>query len=183
MFGRHRGGLASVTAPKPGLVAVDDEPAVLAAVARDLRRGFGERYRIMRAATGAEGLDLLRQLRTRGDQVAVLAHKLRPTRIEVVRDCERDLPRLTVRGSELNQVWTNLLDNAIHALDGAGTIAITTREPDLRSVLHDQGRGPGHGLGLATALRIVADRHDGSLTVESRPGRTVFRARLPFTQR
>jgi thioredoxin reductase (NADPH) len=53
-------------------VAVDDEPAVLAAVARDLRRGFGERFRVMRASSGAEGLDLLRQLRTRGDQVAML---------------------------------------------------------------------------------------------------------------
>jgi thioredoxin reductase (NADPH) len=57
---------------RPAILAVDDEPAVLAAVARDLRRGFGERYRIMRANSGAEGLELLRQLRTRGDQVALL---------------------------------------------------------------------------------------------------------------
>ena len=54
------------------IVAVDDEPAVLAAVARDLRRGFGERFRVMRASSGQEGLDLLAQLRTRGDQVAML---------------------------------------------------------------------------------------------------------------
>ena len=57
---------------RPAIVAVDDEPAVLAAVARDLRRGFGERYRIVRASSGAEALDLLRELRTRGDQVALL---------------------------------------------------------------------------------------------------------------
>jgi thioredoxin reductase (NADPH) len=57
---------------RPAIVAVDDEPAVLAAVARDLRRGFGERFRIMRASSGAEALDLLAQLRTRGDQVALL---------------------------------------------------------------------------------------------------------------
>src|ERR671929_1481652 len=57
---------------RPAIVAVDDEPAVLAAVARDLRRGFGERYRIVRAGSGAEALDLLRELRTRGDQVALL---------------------------------------------------------------------------------------------------------------
>jgi thioredoxin reductase (NADPH) len=57
---------------RPSIVAVDDEPAVLAAVARDLRRGFGERYRVMRAASGAEGLDLLKQVRARGDQVALL---------------------------------------------------------------------------------------------------------------
>ncbi len=57
---------------RPAIVAVDDEPAVLAAVSRDLRRGFGERYRVMRAASGAEGLDLLRQVRARGEQVAML---------------------------------------------------------------------------------------------------------------
>ncbi len=57
---------------RPVILAVDDEPAVLAAVARDLRRGFGERYRIMRAASGAEGLELLAQIRKRGEQVALL---------------------------------------------------------------------------------------------------------------
>jgi thioredoxin reductase (NADPH) len=54
------------------ILAVDDEPAVLAAVARDLRRGFGERYRIMRASSGAEGLEVLTQIRARGEQVALL---------------------------------------------------------------------------------------------------------------
>jgi thioredoxin reductase (NADPH) len=63
---------AQPTERRPAIVAVDDEPAVLAAVARDLRRGFGERYRILRATSGAEALDLLRQVRTRGDQVALL---------------------------------------------------------------------------------------------------------------
>jgi thioredoxin reductase (NADPH) len=57
---------------RPAIVAVDDEPAVLAAVARDLRRGFGERYRILRAGSGAEALELLGELRRRGDQVALL---------------------------------------------------------------------------------------------------------------
>jgi thioredoxin reductase (NADPH) len=65
---------AQPTAParRPAIVAVDDEPAVLAAVARDLRRGFGERYRVLRAGSGTEALELLRQLRTRGDQIALL---------------------------------------------------------------------------------------------------------------
>src|SRR5262249_9295267 len=57
---------------RPAIVVVDDEPAVLAAVARDLRRGFGERFRVLRAASGAEALELLRELRARGDQVAML---------------------------------------------------------------------------------------------------------------
>jgi thioredoxin reductase (NADPH) len=57
---------------RPVILAVDDEQVVLAAVARDLRRGFGERFRIMRAPSGAEALEVLRQLRTRGDQIALL---------------------------------------------------------------------------------------------------------------
>jgi thioredoxin reductase (NADPH) len=57
---------------RPAILAVDDEPAVLAAVARDLRRGFGERFRILRAGSGAEALTVLGELRTRGDQVAML---------------------------------------------------------------------------------------------------------------
>ena len=57
---------------RPAILAVDDEPAVLAAVARDLRRGFGERFRILRAGSGPEALALLRQLLARGDQVAML---------------------------------------------------------------------------------------------------------------
>jgi thioredoxin reductase (NADPH) len=57
---------------RPAIVVVDDEPAVLAAVARDLRRGFGERFRVLRATSGPEALEVLRELRTRGEQVAML---------------------------------------------------------------------------------------------------------------
>jgi thioredoxin reductase (NADPH) len=57
---------------RPAILAVDDEPAVLAAVSRDLRRGFGERFRVLRAASGPEALEVLRELRTRGEQVAML---------------------------------------------------------------------------------------------------------------
>lgn len=63
---------AAARRTRPAIVVVDDEPAVLAAVARDLRRGFGERYRILRASSGAEALDILKDLRTRGDQAALL---------------------------------------------------------------------------------------------------------------
>ena len=63
----------STTEPRrPAILAVDDEPTVLAAVARDLRRGFGEHYRIVRAGSGAEALELLGELRRRGDAVALL---------------------------------------------------------------------------------------------------------------
>jgi signal transduction histidine kinase len=136
--------------------------------------------------------------------LTVLGYKLKHTSIEVVRDYDRTLPRLTVRGSELNQVWTNLLDNAIDALGEQGTIAIATRADGNCVVIEIADDGPGvpdelagrifdpffttkdvghgTGLGLATARRIVVDRHDGSLTLDSRPGRTVFSVRLPLTQ-
>jgi thioredoxin reductase (NADPH) len=57
---------------RPAIVVVDDEPAVLAAVSRDLRRGFGQRFRVLRSTSGTEALEVLRQLRARGDQVAML---------------------------------------------------------------------------------------------------------------
>ena len=63
---------AAASERRPAIVAVDDDPVVLAAVSRDLRRGFGERYRILRAGSGADALEVLTQLRTRGDQVALL---------------------------------------------------------------------------------------------------------------
>jgi thioredoxin reductase (NADPH) len=67
-----RGPESRAAERRPAIVAVDDDPAVLAAVARDLRRGFGERFRVLRSTSGPEALELLRELRTRGDQVAML---------------------------------------------------------------------------------------------------------------
>jgi len=137
--------------------------------------------------------------------LVVLGHKLKHTSIEVVRDYDRSLPKLTVRGTELNQVWTNLIHNAIQALGQHGTITLRTRRdggcavveigddgpgipPEIREHVFDEffttkEAGQGTGLGLATARRIVVDRHNGSLTLDSAPGATTFRVSLPFDQR
>jgi thioredoxin reductase (NADPH) len=66
------GDVPAGRARRPAIIAVDDEPTVLAAVSRDLRRGFGERYRILRAPSGPEALEVLAEVRRRGDQVALL---------------------------------------------------------------------------------------------------------------
>jgi signal transduction histidine kinase len=137
--------------------------------------------------------------------LAVLGHRLKHTDIEVVRRYDKGLPKLTVRGSELNQVWTNLLDNAIDALGERGTITITTQReaggarvdvsddgpgmaPEIRERVFDsffttKDVGHGIGLGLATAHRIVVDRHQGTITVDSEPGATTtFHVWLPLRQ-
>ena len=135
--------------------------------------------------------------------LVVLGHKLKHTSIEIKRDYDRSLPKLTLRGSELNQVWTNLLANAIEALGESGTIRISTVRdgvcaridiaddgPGIPAQIRDRvfdpffttkDVGEGTGLGLDTARRIVTERLNGSIEFESEPGRTVFHVWLPLS--
>ncbi len=132
----------------------------------------------------------------------VLGHKLKHTSIELRRQYDRSLPKLTLRGSELNQVWTNLLANAIEAVGETGTIEIDTVRDGAcaRIDIVDDGPGipqefrprifdpffttkdvgEGTGLGLDTSRRIITERLGGSIEFESRPGRTVFHVWLPL---
>jgi signal transduction histidine kinase len=134
--------------------------------------------------------------------LVVLGHKLKHTSIEVRRDYDRSLPKITLRGSELNQVWTNLLANAIEALGDTGEIKIVTERDgacarvdiadngpgipeDIRGHVFDpffttKDVGEGTGLGLDTARRIVTERLSGSIDFESEPRRTVFHVWLPL---
>lgn len=130
----------------------------------------------------------------------ILAHRLR--NVTVRRDFDRDLPPVRTHGSGLNQVWTNILDNAIDATEGHGTVSISTSRDGDNVVVEiaDDGpgippehltrifepffttksQGSGVGLGLESVWHIVTDEHHGTIEVESRPGATVFRVRLPI---
>ncbi|MEV7418880.1 ATP-binding protein [Streptomyces sp. NPDC089919] len=122
--------------------------------------------------------------------------------ITVVRAYDPDLPELTGYPGELNQVWTNLVDNAAEAMEGAGTLTLRARAEGGCMVVevHDTGRGipeaslprifepfyttkdvgKGTGLGLHLSYRIVTQRHRGSLTARSVPGDTRMTVRLPI---
>jgi signal transduction histidine kinase len=135
--------------------------------------------------------------------LTMLSHKLK--HITLQREYDRSLPPVPAHGNELNQVWTNLIDNAIDAVNGRGEVRIRTRREDRQLLveIHDtgpgipekirphlfepffttKGVGKGTGLGLIISYRIVADRHGGEIEFESEPGHTVFTVRLPIVRK
>lgn len=135
------------------------------------------------------------------DTLIVLHNKLKRG-VTVVREYADDLPTIQAYASELNQVWTNLIDNAIDAMRGHGTLTIRARRagdmvevdveddgpgipPENVSKLFDpffttKPPGEGTGLGLPISRNIVVKRHHGEVMVESAPGRTLFAVRLPM---
>ena len=127
----------------------------------------------------------------------------RMSNVTVLRDYQHDLPRISAYGSELNQVWTALIENALDALGNQGTLSLTCKReaemllieiwdtgPGIPADLQDRifepffttkAPGQGLGLGLDNAMRIVR-KHRGHLSVRSEPGSTCFRVRLPIDQ-
>jgi PAS domain S-box-containing protein len=136
------------------------------------------------------------------DNTLVILHSKLKHGVRVVREYESDLPAIQAYASELNQVWTNLIDNAIDAMDGEGTLTLRARRsgpwveveleddgpgvpPDIRSKLFDpffttKPPGQGTGLGLAISRSIIVKKHHGEFDVASRPGCTRFTVRLPI---
>jgi signal transduction histidine kinase len=133
--------------------------------------------------------------------VVMLGHKL--AGVEVRREYDPDLPRVPAWGAELNQVWTNLIDNAADAMQGTGRLVLRTRRdgddavcvevedggpgipPEVQGRVFDaffttKAPGEGSGLGLDGARRIVEQRHLGTLDFTTGPDGTVFRVRLPL---
>ena len=125
--------------------------------------------------------------------------------IEVVKDFDLSLPKVPLYVGEINQVWTNLIDNAVQAMDGHGTLTLRTAQEGecVRVEVVDTGPGipqdirqrvfepffttkpvgQGTGLGLDISYRIVVNRHGGDIQVESEPGDTRFVVRLPLAER
>jgi signal transduction histidine kinase len=138
-----------------------------------------------------EGLDSTLQL---------FSYKLKQG-VEIHHQYDRSIPKILAYGSELNEVWTNLLDNAIDALNGLGAIEIVTSHWSDRIKVQITDSGPGipleiqsrifepffttkpvgkgSGLGLEMVRRIIENRHQGTITLESQPGRTCFTICLP----
>ncbi len=132
--------------------------------------------------------------------LVMLSHKLGDG-VTVVRDYAAGLPPIQAHVGELNQVWTNLIDNAVEAMDGKGVLELSTRAEQDDVVIHVGDTGPGMppdvasrafeaffttkeagkgtGLGLDIAHRIITERHGGTITIDSRPGRTILRVRIP----
>ena len=141
-----------------------------------------------------EGLD---------DTLMILRSKLKQG--ITVRKEYGDVPKIQAHGSELNQVWTNIIDNAIDALNGDGAITVRTRteDDDVVVEIEDDGTGippaiqerifdaffttkppgKGTGLGLDISYNIVKFKHNGDISVTSQPGKTVFTVRLPVKGR
>ncbi|HXY49132.1 MAG TPA: ATP-binding protein [Terriglobales bacterium] len=131
--------------------------------------------------------------------LVMLSHKLKRG-ITVIRDYDANLPRIPSYGSELNQVWTNLIDNAADAMRGQGELRIRTATEGDEVLVEFVDNGPGipaeiqtrifdpffttkpmgegTGLGLDTVSRIVR-KHRGNVSFVSQPGKTCFRVRLP----
>jgi signal transduction histidine kinase len=135
--------------------------------------------------------------------LVMLAHKMGDG-IRVVKDFDPTLPRIPAHPGELNQVWTNLIDNAVHAMNGSGTLTLRTSRdgdrvlvevcdtgpgvpPELRQRVFEpffttKPVGEGTGLGLDISYRIVVNRHGGDIGLVSNPGDTRFQVRLPLTE-
>jgi signal transduction histidine kinase len=143
-----------------------------------------------------QDVDLTKGLET---TLTIMAHKLRKG-VTIKRDYHPTPLLVNSYGSELNQVWTNIIDNAVDAMHGEGELRIKTFPegdcavveigdsgpgipPDIQSRIFEpffttKGVGEGTGLGLDTTLRIVR-KHRGSINVTSTPGDTRFQVRLP----
>lgn len=136
------------------------------------------------------------------DNTLIILHNKLKRGVTVVREYARDLPLIQAYAGELNQVWTNIIDNAIDAMHGEGKIFVRARQedrwvvveiedngpgipPEIQSKIFDpffttKGPGQGTGLGLNISRNLVVQKHRGQISVISEPGSTCFAIRLPI---
>jgi signal transduction histidine kinase len=133
----------------------------------------------------------------------MLTHKIGKG-VQVVKEYDRSLPQIPAHPAELNQVWTNLIDNAVQAMNGVGTLTLRTYRDNDHVVVSVADTGPGvpealrkrvfepffttkpvgegTGLGLDISYRIVVNGHGGDISLSSQPGDTRFMVRLPVVE-
>jgi len=136
------------------------------------------------------------------DNTLIILHNKLKRGVTVVREYAEDLPVIQAYAGELNQVWTNIIDNAIDAMDGEGTLIVRARwegrwivveiedngpgiPPENQSKIFDpffttKGPGKGTGLGLNISRNLIVQKHQGQMSVKSEPGSTCFSVRLPM---
>jgi signal transduction histidine kinase len=191
---------------EPALRWVADTASVNALLS-EVRESTGRVSELVSAMRSYSQMDRASRQRTRltdglENTLVMLGHKMRGVSVE---RNYADVPEIEAFPGELNQVWTNLIDNAVDAMDGDGTLRVATRaEADAVVVeIGDSGQGlpvdvrerafepffttkevgKGTGLGLDIARRIVVERHGGTIEIDSVPGDTVVRVRLPIDAR
>lgn len=162
--------------------------------------GSVKRVTYMDRATAPEAIDMRQGLT---DTLAMLAHKARKKSASATVDAPEDLPRVLGIGGELNQVWMNLIDNALDAVNEGGRVTVTARSEGKSVVVRVTDDGPGipeeikrriwdpffttkpvgqgTGMGLEIARKLVTS-NNGRIDVESQPGKTEFRVALPVAR-
>jgi signal transduction histidine kinase len=188
---------------EPGLewIASTSSVAALLSEAKESTRRISELVAAVRSYTQMDRAAMQHIQVTDGldSTLVMLGHQLRG--VTVVREYADDLPMIDAYAGELNQVWTNLIDNAVDAMGGSGTLRVSTQVDQDNVVIEIGDTGPGMppevaarafepfftakevgqgtGLGLDIARRIIVERHGGKISIDSRSGQTILRVELP----
>jgi signal transduction histidine kinase len=173
----------------------------------EIRQGAGRITQIVKALSSYTYLDQAPiqsvDIHEGLDNTLVMLRSQLKKGITVVREYSDNLPRIQAYGSELNQVWTNIMDNAINAMNGNGKITVKTYKQDEWLVVEIKDSGPGipeeiqlkifdpffttkppgegTGMGLNISHNIVVQKHKGEIKVKSKPGETCFQVKIPIT--
>jgi signal transduction histidine kinase len=190
----------------PAVIAAASSTYTIYSLLEEIHQGAGRISEIVKALKSYTYLDQapIQSVDVReglNDTLVMLRSKLKAG-IVVHREYAEDLPQIQAYGSELNQVWTNIIDNAIGAMGGKGEISLRARGEDSWVVVEIEDTGPGipeeiqsklfdpffttkppgegTGLGLNISHNIIVQKHGGKITIFSQPGKTCFEIRLPI---